>query len=120
MEFTTTNLYEMNKQLISKEKKLGPNARKDILLRSRLWFRDSIKRYAMLLCHEKRDYTVFSVNDSPAQAALILLECIDNRGELISFEHTTDGTDAFEIWIRIDEEDYCYYLFNYDAAVIEC
>ena len=27
---------------------------------------------------------------------------------------------AWEIWLKIDNTPYCYYLFRYDNAVIEC
>ncbi len=118
MEFETASLYEMNKQLSAKEKAMGSTRRNKAQEESRQWFNNYIKRYAMLLCHDRRDYTVFSVVESAADAAAALFECIDNRGELISFELTPDK--AIEIWIRIDEEDYCYYLFNYDNAIIEC
>ena len=131
MEFKTASLYEMNKQLSANESKLGATARKQAQENVRLWFRDKIKQYAMLLCHDRRDYTLFRVVDSPAEAAAALFDCIDNRGELISIEK--DSNDALEIWIRIkvyekdeeknmveNQEDYCYYLFNYDFGVIEC
>lgn len=131
MEFKTASLYEMNKQLSANESKLGAAARKHAQENVRLWFRDNIDKYAMLLCHDRRDYTLFRVTESPAEAAVALFDCIDNRGELISIEK--DPNDAFEIWIRIkvyekndeenlqeNQEDYCYYLFNYDFGVIEC
>ena len=131
MEFKTASLYEMNKQLSANENKMGAAARKKAQEMARLWFRDEINTYAMLLCHDRRDYTVFNVTNSPAEAASILFECIDNRGELVSIEKDPNG--ALEIWIRIkiyekndeeniteNQEDYCYYLFNYDFGVIEC
>ncbi len=132
MEFKTASLYEMNKQLSANESKLGAAARKKAQEEVRFWFRDNIDHYAMLLCHERRDYTLFNVQFSPAEAAAALFECIDNRGQLISIEKATEN-DAIEIWIRIKvyekndeetlvehQEDYCYYLFCYDFAVIEC
>ena len=133
MEIEGATLYEINKQLSANESKLGTATRKKAQEAVRLWFRDSIDEYAMLLCHEQRDYTIFHVLESPAEAAAVLFECIDNRGELISIEKTPDG--AWEIWIRMDvingvtddgqnliedKEDYCYYLFRYDSAVINC
>ena len=133
MEIEGVTLYEINKQLSAKESKLSAAARKKVKEDIRFWFRDSIDEYAMLLCHEQRDYTIFHVLESPSDATAALFECIDNRGELISIEKTPDG--AWEIWIRMDiangaiddgqnliedKEDYCYYLFCYDSAVINC
>lgn len=131
MEIKTASLYEMNQQLSANEPKMGIAARKKAQELARLWFRDSIQKYAMLLCHDRRDYTLFQVVNSPADAAAALFDCINNRGELISIEKNSD--DALEIWIRIlvykntdekiirtEPQDYCYYLFNYDLGVIEC
>ena len=125
MEIQGNNLYEINKELSSKESAMGAGVRKKKLEDLRLWFRDGIDTYAMLLCHERRDYTLFRVVESPAEAAAALFECLDNRGQVISIDKTEDG-QAWEIWIRCiqemdnqTEEDYCYYLFCYDPAIIE-
>ena len=77
----------------------------------------------MLLCHERRDYTVFHLYENqnenpPAVAANELLGCLTDRGEILSIEENSDH--AWEIWLRINKELYCYYLFRYDDAVIEC
>lgn len=124
MEIQGNNMYEVNQQLSAQEKPITSGRRKIRQEQLRLWFRDNIDQYAMLLCHEQRDYTVFNVVESPAEAAEILFECLDNRGEIISIDRTEDE-QAWEIWLRISDEeentkDYCYYLFSYDAAVIEC
>ena len=124
MEIQGNSLYEVNKQLSSQEKVLSRNQIKKKLEEIRLWFRDDIDVYAMLLCHEKRDYTIFRVTDSAGEAAVALLECLDNRGQVVSIDKDKTNT-AWEIWLRCgdpaseNQEDYCYYLFCYDAAVIE-
>ena len=124
MEIQGNSLYEVNKELSSQEKILTQNQLKKKIEDISLWFRDSIDTYAMLLCHERRDYTIFRVIESPAEAANILLECLENRGQVVSIDKD-QGNDAWEIWIRYGDptnehqEDYCYYLFCYDTAVIE-
>ena len=124
MEIQGNSLYEVNKELSSQEKILSQNQIKKKIEEIRLWFRDSINTYAMLLCHEQRDYTLFRVIDSPSEAAEALLECLENRGQVVSIDKD-QGNNAWEIWLRYGEatdgsqEDYCYYLFCYDAAVIE-
>ena len=124
MEIQGNSLYEVNKELSSQEKILSQNQIKKKIEEIRLWFRDSINTYAMLLCHEQRDYTLFRVIDSPSEAAEALLECLENRGQVVSIDKDQEN-NAWEIWLRYGEatdesqEDYCYYLFCYDAAVIE-
>lgn len=116
-------IYDANKQLVKQTEKplTHPElASKQLLLED---FFESIKKYAMLLCHEQRDYTVFNLNPtsitSPFTAAKETLTCCINRGSILSIDKTEDGI-AIEIWINIDDEPYCYYLFPYDEAVIEC
>ena len=76
----------------------------------------------MLLCHDRRDYTIFQLSSSSTAehfAARECLGCCTDRGEVYSIEKTEDN-QAYEIWIKIDDEPYCYYLFPYDNAVIKC
>ena len=98
---------------------MGPNQRKYWYEALRIWFRGN-QVYFMLLCHDRRDFTLFRVTESPAEAATALFEYIDNRGQLVSIDKVPND-NAYEIWIIVPEErDYCYFLFPYDAAIIEC
>lgn len=124
MEFNAGNLYEANKQLILKtEKPLTHLELANIQLKFEDFFETQVKEYAMLLCHEQRDFTVFHLDaksiTSPHFAAREALGCCTDRGEIYSIEKTEDN-QAYEIWIKIDDDIYCYYLFPYDQAVIEC
>ena len=114
-------LYDVNKNLIKSEKAMSQsalsNAFKDVKT-----FICKHNKYFMLLCHERRDYTVFNLKENNPQKALIcvgeLKECLDNRGQIHSIEKTEDGV-AIEIWMLIENEHYCYYFFPYDEAVLE-
>ena len=132
MEIEGVSLYQMNKQLSANEKIMSAAAQKKAQEEARLWFMNQGGEYSMLLCHEQRDYTVFhKIAGAYSEAAAALFECINNRGDLVSIEPADGG--ALEIWIRIimvngvtddgvnlieTEEDFCYYLFNYDSAII--
>lgn len=118
-------LYDANKEIMKKGKPLNHLELAAIQPKLEDWFNWIIDTYAMLLCHEKRDYTIFHLYEKqnpnpPAIAAKELLECLTNRGEIFSIDQTPDK--AWEIWLKPYEEDeiYCYYLFRYDDAVIEC
>lgn len=118
------SLYDMNKQLmeqtgkelthlelVSKQEKLED------------WFNWEVDCYAMLLCHDRRDFTIFHMYENqnpnpPAVAAKECLECLINRGNIYSLDLNEDK--AWEIWLKIEDKFYCYYLFCYDRAVIEC
>ena len=117
-------LYDANKQLILQSAK--PLTHLELApIQEKIddWFNWIIDTYAMLLCHERRDYTVFHLystqNEHPTTvAAKELMGCLTDRGEILSIEETPDK--AWEIWLKINDEAYCYYLFKYDDAVIEC
>lgn len=115
-------LYDLNKQIMHEQKAISPLALQSYQDKIEEWFNWSIDSYAMLLCHERRDYTIFHLyekqNPNPPQlAAKELIGCLIDRGDILSIDETEDK--AWEIWLRIDNEEYCYYLFNYDNAVIE-
>ena len=117
-------LYEMNKQIMAQTAK--PLSHMELVpIQTKLedWFNWIIDTYAMLLCHERRDYTIFHLYEKenknpPAVAARELIGCLTDRGEILSIDETPDK--AWEIWLRINDENFCYYLFRYDDAVIEC
>ena len=81
----------------------------------------------MLLCHELRDYTIFNLDKTNTWAAAHyenvqlacsdIIECMTNRGTIISIEDQPDNT--WEIWIRNPEGCFAYYLFPYGEAVLE-
>ena len=123
-EMSAGNLYEANKQLIkANEKPLTHLELAKIQLNLEDFFETKVKQYAMLLCHEQRDFTVFHLDQmsitSPHFAAREALGCCTDRGVIYSIDKTEDEI-AYEIWIEIDDEMFCYYLFPYDQAVIEC
>ena len=44
--------------------------------------------YMMLLCHDRRDYTIFQIDNSIEDCVNILIdECCKNRGQVCSIEN---------------------------------
>ena len=123
IEMPAGTLYDMNKQIMKDRKPLSPLELAVIYPKVEDWFNMIIDTYAMLLCHERRDYTIFHLYETqnpnpPAVAASEFIGCLTDRGEILAIDETEDK--AWEIWLRIDDTPYCYYLFRYDKAVIEC
>lgn len=128
-EVSMGSLYDINKQLISNYAKMDDEKIKDKLVLVKDWVSESIdQHYFMLLCHERRDYTLFNAqkteqgNYTINQLNMItndLLECLQNRGSLLSMDLQEDNT--WEFWIKepIDNKCYAYYFFPYGAAVLE-
>ena len=119
------SLYELNKQILEKTNSKPLTSLELGAIQEKIddWFNMEIDTYAMLLCNERKDFTVFHLyeNQNPnptAIAASELIGCLTDRGEVLSIDETKDK--AWEIWLKIGEKYYCYYLFKYDDAVIEC
>lgn len=128
-EISLGNLYDINKQLMEHEIEMSSEDKWKVGMELENWLEDRFaQKYFMLLCHERRDYTVFNLDKTSTWAQIDqgilriaredLMECLTNRGTLLSAELQEDG--VWEFWIR-DIVDGCaaYYLFPYGDAVLE-
>lgn len=115
---TGISIYEINKNLMKEDKPLDPIATNIAVKKAADGILTSFKKYWMLLCRERNDYTVFIVNGSN-NLEKELKETLLNRGNLLSIDLQEDGN--FEVWIRDPEteENFVYYLFDYTFGIIE-
>ena len=115
---TGLTMYEINKNLMKEDKPLDPIAINIAVKKAADGVLASFKKYWMLLCRERNDYTVFIVNGAN-NLEKELKETLLNRGYLLSIDKQEDGN--FEIWIRdsITEENFVYYLFDYTFGIVE-
>ena len=119
-------LYDFNKQMMLKQGKLSKSKLKTIEPKLEDWFNWQIDGYAMLLCRERYDFTVFHLyekqNLNPPEVAVTeLIDLLKNRGKILSIEKDSNVmNNAWEIWLEIDGEAFAYYLFNCDDWVIQC
>lgn len=117
-------LYDINKNLIKQEKTLTEGNLNSKIQIITDYIIKCNNYYYMLLCNERKDYTVFHWNnicnskDAKEIAEILVKECLTNRGEIKSIE-LTQNKDAIEIWLVVEDEAYVYYFFPYDKAVIE-
>ena len=114
----------MNKQIIAQQKPLSKKDFEKIEKELEQWFNWYLDGYAMLLCRERYDFTVFHLyqkanKNPPAVAAKELIELVKERGTPFSMERNLDDNN-WEIWIKIDNELFAYYLFDCENIVIEC
>ena len=112
------SLYEANQELMKKEKEMSKSETLEAVKKTMTLFNNG-QKYFMLLCNDRRDYTVFHRNNTKVfnSPDNDLADCILNRGSLLAIDETNEGN--FEIWIKIDGTPYCYYLFPYDFGIIE-
>lgn len=114
-------VYDMYKQLTVKQEPLDAIYFNQEMLR--IASDDDMKaNYLMLLCNDRRDYSIFHNNDSKDfnhSFAKELAETLWNRGDCLLVEKQDNG--SYEIWVRdrSTKENFCYFLFNYDNAIIE-
>ncbi len=125
-ELSMGTLYSANKELMKNKQAFKPLNHLELAAAQEKFedfFNMKCDCYGMLYCKERSDITIFHMYESqnpnpPAVAAAECLGCCTDRGEVISVEEQFDGN--YEIWIRIGDEAFAYYLFPYDKAVIEC
>lgn len=118
-------VYDLNKQLVeTAEKVISPyklNEKKKII---KQFVRENKDNYFMLLCNERRDYTLFNIISNKEEdelnelANVFVDECLQNRGNIKGID-LTENKDAIEVWLSIEGESYCYYFFPYSAGVVE-
>ena len=118
-------VYDLNKQLVqTTEKVISPyklNEKKKLI---KTFVRECKDNYFMLLCNDRKDYTIFNcVSDKTEDkldelANIFVDECLKNRGQIKGID-LTEHKDAIEIWLSIDNEAFCYYFFPYDLGIVE-
>ena len=115
-------LYDLNKAVVVKEISLTGEKleeKKSLIID---FLKSTKNTYYMLLCNERKDYTVFKLENQEQSlkklADCLIDECLLNRG-LIKGIDITKLNDAIEIWLSIEEEAFVFYFFPYDAAIIE-
>lgn len=119
---TGMSVYEMNKNVISQMK---PADKKKIQeIKAELIEFEELckgKKYFMLLGKDYNYYTVFHKTGTFVYKNFVIsvLDILTELGNLIIASMTTDKT-AVEIWIKINKEAYCFYLFPYDKGIVEC
>ena len=120
-----TTLYDFNKIIMLQQGKITKAQLKEAIEQLEEWFNWQIDNYAMLLCRERYDFTIFHLYEKeninpPRVAAQELIAVLKNRGTILSIEKDSETiNNAWEIWLEIDGEAYAYYLFNCDDRTIE-
>ena len=119
---TLGTAYEINKNLVEKyEKELTTKELQNKKTEIINFIQETKGQYYMLLCNDKKDYTIFNIlnkNNIEKMINILVDECLVNRGIIKGIDLTKDKC-AIEIWLSIENEAFCYYFFKYDDAVIE-
>ena len=123
-EVNLGNLYDFNKELMKQEKIIDPiifNKKVKQIAEDMFVEASNDEHYWMLLCHDRRDFTLFNIIAATEVNDIIeeIKPTLTNRGQIITIDKQPNG--AWEIWIRDAEtaENFVYYLFKYDNGVNE-
>lgn len=114
------SLYDMNKQLMLKEPLLNLVETKEAIENLVKAIAESSSKAWMLLNNERQDFTIFYHSSDKILKGNLrndLRETILNRGKLISIDKQIDGN--FEIWVKDNNEAFCYMFFDYSNAIID-
>ena len=118
LEQPTMSLYEDSKQVVANEVPMDPILFNKKMIEVSM---DMVEHtYMMLLCHDRRDYTILHITNADQKiAAKEISETLYNRGKILLVDKQKDG--SWEIWIRdsLTDENFAYYLFPYDNGVVE-
>lgn len=113
------NLYELNKQVMSQ---LPPQT-EDIMAHNWAvigdWFGKDKDRWFMLMCKERSDFTFFHITDNQfVKGVQELKEVLEERGQILAIQYL-HGEDAFEIWVKNEEEVFMFMLFAAGWMIVE-
>lgn len=116
-------LYDINKNAMKSIKELSYEERVAKRKLVEDFITDTHNHYYMLLCNDRRDFTIVTLDvaneEKRAAAAFTVVdECLVNRGKIKAID-LTEHNDAIEMWLNIDNEEFCYYFFPYDNAIVE-
>lgn len=119
-------LYNLNKDIMLKQEPISLKEWSDKSKEIVEFCKKTQNQYYMLLNRETYNFTLFDFSSKNNHSSLNtrkliyneLKICLLNRGEVLSIE-LTQQEDAYEIWIRDDEQNILvYYFFPYDNGVI--
>lgn len=119
-EGLSLGLYDFNKALVAQLPLLTKEELKKYSEELDKYYDATKAEYYMLLCHDYRYYTLLHHNPKCNEDTFgnTVIDCLNNAADIISLNYEKDQK-AYEIWVRINEEIYAFYLFEYDRGVVE-
>ena len=110
-------LYDMNKQIIAQLPALTDDEINEDKLK--LFYDLHIQNnneFYMLYGKEISYFTLFKIVDA-RYFGTETIDCLKNVGDIKAIDFTEDGS-ALEIWVQVENEPTCLYLFPYDNGLV--
>lgn len=115
------SLYDLNKSTIAQLPLATEEDKANYALELDEYQDATQANYYMMLCHDYHYYTILHHNHDASAIdgfGVTVLDCLNNTGDLITMEYDKEQK-AYEIWMKINDEAYVFYLFNYDIGVVD-
>lgn len=114
------SMYDLHKQMYEKVNPLSEDKLKTKMASIGSWFSTNpMCNHYTLLCREKYDFTVFQFHDMNYNRGMELVqEILESRGEILDIAYVHE-TNAYECWVRYDDEVVVYILFESDWIVVD-
>ena len=114
-------LYDLNKSIISQMKPLTQDWIAAKILKLNAFATKHNNMTYMLYGKEISYFTLFCFADSifPAEDTFgnTVIDCLKSVGIIYSIE-TTDDETGVEIWLKVNDDMTCLYLFPYDNGIV--
>ena len=109
------SLYDLNKSMILKEGKTLTDREIEAVINK---FGNDDNCYYLLLNKELSHYTVFDTykDFNHTDFGPCVVNIINSFGRIYFAEEKENGV---EIWVKVEDDIYCFFLFPYDDCVIE-
>lgn len=108
------SLYDLNKSMILKEGKTLTDVEIEKVIN--IYSEDKDDCYYLLLNKELSHYTVFDIFKNSGFFGQSVVDLINSFGRVYFAEAKEDRV---ELWVKVEEEMYCFFLFGYDDGVVE-
>lgn len=113
------NLYDMNKQILTQIPALENFDESVVLINE--FANATNNTYHMLYGKEISYFTLFCkdlLNFEISNLGEAVIECLQNVGTIKSIDYT-ENKDAIEIWVQVEDDATCLYLFPYDNGIVK-
>ena len=114
------NLYDLNKSLVRSLPDPDTDTLGDYQQKINSYHRKMNNNYYLMLCRDYNYYTVYHyepkiIADSFGKS---VLDCLADVGKIKTLDWNEEQ-GAIEIWMSINDNIYMFYLFGYDAGVVD-
>lgn len=113
-------LYDLNKQVMAQLPPQNETTLNHFFTAIGDWFGKNQKRWFMIMCKERSDFTLLHITNNNFHAGIQeLKEVLLERGQILAIQYV-HGEDYFEIWIKDkNDEVFLFIIFEAEWMIVE-